>query len=212
MKKPTINIILICWLGLCIGLPSIAFGYGGGGGGGGGGGSEGTDLFASMGPSYSGGVSWAPNPNGADVMGSSVWDGRPESIHHGPYQPDKAVEDAEAELLQGLQDGNYTPAQVKEQLEWAQRVGIKISPEALQALDKINNPPAVPKPPAKSSQPSSGSSQSARNQKENEGAALAIKIGATLIDLNKKGASASEMELSIILGIIGHQMEKQSTK
>lgn len=207
MKKPTAHIILICWLGLCIGLPSIAFGYGGGGGGG-----EGTDFFASMGPSASGGVSWSPNPNGADVMGSSIWDGRPESIHHGPYQPDKAVEDAEAELLQGLTDGNYTPAQVKEQLEWAQRVGIKISPQALQALDKINNPPALPKPPAKPSQPSSGSSQSARNQKENDAAALAIKIGATLIELNERGASASDMELAVILGIIGHQMEKQSTK
>jgi len=205
MPKTTAKIVFIGLLLVCFCVPSTVVGYGGGG-------SEGTDAFASMEPQASGGVSWAPNPNGSDVMGSSIWDGRPESIQQGPYQPDKAVQDAEAELLEGLKDGNYTPAQVKEQLEWAQRVGIKLSPGALQALDKINNPPVSPKPPAKPSQPSSGSSLSTRNQKENEAAALAIKIGAALIDLNKRRAPASDMELAIIFGIIGHKMENQTKK
>jgi hypothetical protein len=201
MKKPTANIILICLLGICIGLPSIAFGYGGGGGGG-----EGADPTASMGPSTSGGVSWSPNPNGADVMGSSIWDGRPESIHHGPYQPDKAVEDAEAELLQGFDDKTYTPDQVKEQLEWAQRVGIKLSPQALQVLTEINKPPA---PTTPSTSDTSGSSQ---NDKQNEKAAEAVNILNALSQAVKNNGSKSDIERAILGAVAENKWNKLKNK
>ena len=202
MKKPNANIILICLLGLCIGFPSIAFGYGGGAGGG----SEGTGLFDSMGPSYSGGVSWAPNPNGADVMGSSVWHGRPENIQHGPYQPDKAVEDGEAELLSGFQTGNYTAGQVKEQLEWAQRVGIKLSPQALQTLNQINTPPA---PTAPSTSAASGSS---RNDKQSEKMADALNVLNAVCQTIKNKGSASDIEGAALGAIAENKLNKLKNK
>ncbi|GEM_PF-1093553 len=185
MPKTTAQIMFISLLLVCFCVPSTVVGYGGGG-------SEGTDAFASMEPQASGGVSWAPNPNGADVMGSSIWDGRPENIQQGPYQPDKAVEDAEAELLQGLDGGKYTPQQVKEQLEWAQRVGIKLSPQAIKKLNQIKNPPAKP------SKTSSSSSLEARNQKQNEKANDFINIFNAVSKAHRNGGSASDIEAAAI--------------
>lgn len=201
MKKPNANIILICLLGLCIGFPSIAFGYGGGAGGG----NEGTGLFDSMEPSYSGGVSWAPNPNGADVMGSSVYDGRPENIQHGPYQPGTAVEDAEAELLSGFQTGNYTAGQVKEQLEWAQRVGIKLSPRPCK-LSIRSTPPA---PTAPSTSAASGSSQ---NDKQSEKIADAINIFNAVSQTLKNKGSASDIKRAIARAAVENKWNKLKNK
>ena len=58
------------------------------------------------------------------------------------------MEDAEAELLSGYQSGTYTAEEVKAHLEWAQRVGIKISNQAQQTLKNILAPPSKPSPPS----------------------------------------------------------------
>jgi len=122
-------------------VTSAAHSYGGGGNGGGGD----VGWAAQEDDSFGGGaVSWAPNPNGADVIGSSIWRGRPESLEKGPYQRNKAVEDAEQDLLDGFKNGQYTAEEVKENLRWAQRVGIAISDEAKKTLESIVNPPPKP--------------------------------------------------------------------
>jgi hypothetical protein len=103
------------------------------GGGSGGGTSQSDDS------SFSGGaVSWSKNPNGLDVMGSSIWHGRPENLRKGPYQPGTAVEDAEQDLLDGFKGGEYTSAEVKENLQWAKKAGIHISNEAQKVLDGLS--------------------------------------------------------------------------
>ncbi|MBN2515438.1 MAG: hypothetical protein JXC33_05325 [Deltaproteobacteria bacterium] len=133
-KKFTILLTLLMFLLIPV---TTAYAYGGGGSGGG--------VSQAEDSSFGGGaVSWAPNPNGADVIGSSIWRGRPENIEKGPYQPGKAVEDAEQDLLDGFRSGQYSADEVKANLAWAQRVGISISNEAQQTLDKINNPPKTP--------------------------------------------------------------------
>lgn len=110
-----------------------AFAYGGGGSGGG--------VSQVEDSSFGGGaVSWSKNPNGLDVMGSSIWHGRPENIEKGPYQPGKAVEDAEQDLLEGFKRGEYTKEEVKENLLWAKKAGIHISNEAQKVLDGISAP------------------------------------------------------------------------
>jgi len=109
--------ILVVLLAVMIGLlapTQLVFAYGGGGGGGGAGAGAEDHEHAS------GGVSWTPNPNGEDVIGSSVWRGpRPP----GPFQADKAIQDALDDLVQGA-GPTYSDEQVKENLEWAQRAGI----------------------------------------------------------------------------------------
>ncbi|MBT8490595.1 MAG: hypothetical protein KJN62_06075 [Deltaproteobacteria bacterium] len=138
--------LMLLSLLMCLLVPiTTAYSYGGGGGGGG----AGSDSEISS--SGGGAVSWSSNPNGLDVIGSSIWHGRPENIKKGPYQPDTAVEDAEQDLLDGLKRGEYTADEVKTNLEWAQKVGITISDEAKKTLSSINNPP---KTPAKQTAPS----------------------------------------------------------
>lgn len=132
--------LMLLSLLMCLLVPiTTAYSYGGGSGGG---------TSQSDDSSFGGGaVSWVPNPNGADVRGSSIWHGRPENIKKGPYQPDTAVEDAEQDLLDGFKRGEYSADEVKANLEWAQRVGISISNEAQQTLSSINNPPKTPVKP-----------------------------------------------------------------
>lgn len=149
-KMKTMKLVMVV-VAVSLMLPwNSAFAYGGGGGGGGGA-SQTEDGF-----SGGGAVSWAPNPNGVDVIGSSIWSGRSENLEKGPYQPDKAAEDAEQDLLDGFKNGQYGADEVKANLEWAQGVGISISSEAQQMLDRINNPPKTPikqkTEPAKSGQ------------------------------------------------------------
>ncbi|HEU17858.1 MAG TPA: hypothetical protein ENO00_00530 [Deltaproteobacteria bacterium] len=129
--------IILLTLIMCLSVPvTLAYSYGGGSGGG---------VSQAEDSSFGGGaVSWAPNPNGADVIGSSIWSGRPENLEKGPYQPDKAVEDAEQELLDGFRSGQYSADEVQTNLEWAQKVGISISNEAQQTLNSIKNPPKTP--------------------------------------------------------------------
>jgi len=111
-----------------------ALAYGGGSGGG---------VSQAEDSSFGGGaVSWSENPNGLDVMGSSIWHGRPESLEKGPYQPGKAVEDAEQDLLDGFKRGEYTKEEVKENLLWAIKAGIHISNEAQGVLDGLSSPTA----------------------------------------------------------------------
>jgi hypothetical protein len=163
-----------------------------------------------MAPTASGGVSWAPNPNGADVVGSSIWDGRPANIEHGPYQPDKAVEDAEAELLSGFQSGNYTAQDVKEQLDWAQRVGIKISPQAVKVLHDINNPPAPPKTPAKSSQnpanPVKPASWVSKALKHKDDADVHLGMLQDFLDQANKGQQPTETDAGF--SFLKHKLKK----
>ena len=149
MKVNIIKLFLIMSFIITISAPQSGFAHSGGGGGGGGGGGAGGDggggdVADVLGSGGAWGVSWTPNPNGSDVVGSSIWRGRPENVKQGPYQADTAVEDAEAELLSGYQSGTYTAEEVKTNLEWAQRVGIKISAQAQQALNNILKPPSTP--------------------------------------------------------------------
>ena len=149
MKVNIIKLFLIMSFIITISAPQSGFAHSGGGGGGGGGGGAGGDggggdVADVLGSGGAWGVSWTPNPNGSDVVGSSIWRGRPENVKQGPYQADTAVEDAEAELLSGYQSGTYTAEEVKTNLEWAQRVGIKISAQAQQALNNILKPPSPP--------------------------------------------------------------------
>lgn len=132
-----IRMITVLTFLICLAMPvNSAIAYGGGSGGG---------TSQSDDSSFSGGaVSWAPNPNGVDVIGSSIWHGRPDNIKKGPYQPDTAVEDAEQDLLDGFKRGEYSADEVKANLEWAQKVGITISDEAQKTLDRIKNPPKTP--------------------------------------------------------------------
>jgi hypothetical protein len=126
IKKTVMIIFVLCFLL----SPNSAFAYGGGGGGGG----SDSEEFSSGG----GAVSWSKNPNGLDVMGSSIWHGRPENLRKGPYQPGTAVEDAEQDLLDGFKNKEYTKEEVKENLLWAKKAGIHISNEAQQVLDGLS--------------------------------------------------------------------------
>ncbi|MBN1828574.1 MAG: hypothetical protein JW884_05450 [Deltaproteobacteria bacterium] len=115
------------------------FAYGGDGGGGGSDGGSNQEAADSAG----GGVSWAPNPNGVNVVGSSIYTGRSAVVEAGPYQSGTAVEDAEQALLDGFQSGAYTADEVKANLEWAVMVGIKISDQAQQALTSLQQSPSA---------------------------------------------------------------------
>jgi hypothetical protein len=129
--------LMLLTLLMCVLVPiTMAYSYGGGNGGG--------TSQAEDGSFGGGAVSWAPNPNGVDVIGSSIWHGRPENIKKGPYQADTAVEDAEQDLLDGFKHGEYTADEVKANLEWAQKVGITISDEAQKTLNGINSPAKTP--------------------------------------------------------------------
>ena len=125
--------IIIATVGLLL-APGFAFSYGNGGDGGSGDVSQ-ADSFGG------GAVSWSPNPNGVDVRGSSIWNGRPANIEKGPYQEGTAVEDAEQDLLDGYRDKTYSADEVKANLEWAQNAGIQLSDAAQKTLDAIKNPP-----------------------------------------------------------------------
>jgi len=210
MKQPDLRSLLFLLLIISMGCPSTSFGYGGGGGGGGG--TE--DAFAGMAPTAGGGVSWAPNPNGADVVGSSIWDGRPENIEHGPYQPDKAVQDAEAELLSGFQSGNYTAPDVKKHLGWAQRVGIKISPQAIKVLHAIDNPPVPPKTPATSAQkptnPAKPASWVSKALKHKDDADVHLSMLQDYLDQANKGKKPTKVDVG--LSFLKHKLKKWLNK
>ena len=126
------NMILLC-LFVCLIFPvTTVYSYGGGGGDGGGA-SEAEDGF-----SGGGAVSWSENPNGLDVMGSSIWAGQPENLKKGPYQPGTAVEDAEQDLLDGFKSGEYSSEEVKKNLQWAKKSRIHISSIAQKVLDGLS--------------------------------------------------------------------------
>ena len=210
MQNITVKICLCILLLTIFCIPTTVVGYGGGGGGGSGDGANNTaDPFAGMEPLASGGVTWTPNPNGANVRGSSIWSERPENIQQGPYQPDKAVEDAEQELLTGFQSGNYTPQQVKEQLEWAQQVGITLSPQAVKTLEAINHPPAPSSPPPTTS---NTSRSSRRNEKQNEKAAEIINVLNAVSQAVKNKGSASDIENAAIGAIVQNKLNKWLSK
>jgi hypothetical protein len=144
--------LVIIALAISFYLPGFCFAYGGGEGGE----SGSSDEIEMLHEHAGGGVTWTENPNGADVIGSSVWNGRPAEIERGPYQRGTAVEDAEQALLDGLKTGLYTEEEVKANLEWAVRVNIGISNEA---KDILNNKPSTSASQAPASQgASSGSS------------------------------------------------------
>jgi len=154
VKKAICNLVHVCFLGALIFCPTISLATGGGGGGG----NDKDNIFNNpSAPEYfgsmGGGVSWTPNPNGPGVFGSSIYDGRPENIEKGPYQSGTAIEDAEALLLAGYVAGNYTPQDVKEQLAWADKVGLTISDKAQNTLDLINKPQKEPAKVSKSAPP-----------------------------------------------------------
>ena len=132
LKMRVMKVVMIV-LAVSLLLPwNSAFAYGGGSGGG---------VSQAEDNSFGGGaVSWSSNPNGLDVMGSSIWHGRPENLTKGPYQPDTAVEDAEQDLLDGFKRGEYTSEEVKENLQWAKKAGIHISNEAQKVLDGLSAP------------------------------------------------------------------------
>ena len=116
------------------------FAYGGGG----------ADSGGREDSSFGGGaVSWTKNPNGVDVIGSSIYSGQPAVVKKGPYQKDTAVQDAEESLLEGYKQGTYTADEVKANLEWAQRVGIEISEKARDLLNKLKSPPPKSTPQSK---------------------------------------------------------------
>jgi hypothetical protein len=158
MRKKLLLIAALFVSLMALSCPAYSYGGGGGGGGNGGGVEQEDDSFGG------GAVSWAPNPNGADVIGSSIWRGRPESLEKGPYQKNKAVEDAEQDLLDGFRSGQYSAEEVKENLEWAQRVGIAISDQAKSTLESIVNPP--PKPAVAAPQQSSVDEQKVADKME----------------------------------------------
>jgi len=142
VKEKICRLVCVLLLGIVVSFPSMVIAHGGGGGGGGGGGSEdggayGTTSGATDEYLMGGGVSWTPNPNGPGARGSSIFSGRPDNIEKGPYQPDVSIEDAEAILLAEYAAGNYTPEELIEQLEWADRVGLNVSDDALQVLDEM---------------------------------------------------------------------------
>lgn len=209
MKKAAFSGILIFLLFCFMVTSHRVFAYGGGGDGGGAGSAQTSGSSSSSG---SWGVSWGENPNGADVFGSSIWAGRPENIHHGPYQPDKAVEDAEAELISGFQSGNYTPEQVREQLEWAQRVGIKISGQAQEILDRIKHPAPV-SPPVAATNPSPSSGSSAADEKLANKLELYLNIWAAVNSKIKDDkANGRETSVNDIKGTAAVEILKDKVK
>ena len=143
MKEKISILICVLLLGIVVFFPSMVVAHGGGGGGGGGGSEDGDSFGVSSSATeeylMGGGVSWTPNPNGPGIRGSSIYDGRPDNIEKGPYQSGWAIEYSEALMFDedGNLTGRYTPAEVMEQLEWATRVGIKVSDAALLALDQM---------------------------------------------------------------------------
>jgi len=193
--KPHGTLICLIALLLVLNHTTIVFGYGDDSGGS----DDGDDKsFATT--AAGGGVSWGENPNGAGVMGSSIWDGRSENLHHGPYQPDTAVEDAEAALFQGLDQGQYNEEQVREQLGWAQSVGIKLSEQAQNFLDGVTNQssadgaganaatdPSASTPPTSPGEPS-------KTDKQNEAAAAILNGLQDGIQLLREGKSGEEIE------------------
>ncbi len=173
-----------------------------GGHGGGGNSEDGGDRNSMDLQPISGGVSWGQNPNGTDVMGTSIWDGRPESIEDGPYQPDRAVEDAESALLQGLDDGQYTPEEVKEQLDWAQSVGIQISAQAQNFLNNINQPPSKPEKQSTDSGAASPpkpppATKPSKIQRQNENVAEVLEGIEKIKNLLQRGETSEEIEKKI---------------
>lgn len=201
MKKAICNLVHVCFLGALILCPTISLAHGGDGGGGGNDrdnifdNPSASEYFGSMG----GGVSWTPNPNGPGVFGSSIYDGRPENIEKGPYQSGTAIEDAEALLLAGYVAGNYTPQDVKEQLAWAEKVGLTISDKAQNTLDLINKPK---KEPAKVSK-----SASQKEDKFDLFLKIAAAIGKKSTDNKKKNKSTTANDL---LDVAAGEIVKQN--
>jgi len=155
MRKAVFIVVALA-LAIALVLPTQSvLAYGGGGGGGGAGAGAGAEDHEHA----SGGVSWTPNPNGEGVIGSSVWRGpRPA----GPFQDDKAIQDALDDLVSGM-GSEFTDDQVKANMDWARRAGVlegvKIPPE----LTRFVTPPASQSgsgqtPSTSSGQPSTGSS------------------------------------------------------
>ena len=102
------RIVVAVTIALSVGLAAptqFAFAYGGGGAG-----QEETSFGG-------GAVSWTTNPNGVDVIGSSIYSVQPAVVKKGPYQKDTAVQDAEEALLEGYKQGTYTADEVKTNLE-----------------------------------------------------------------------------------------------
>lgn len=200
MKKAICNLVHVCFLGALIFCPTISLATGGGGGGG----NDRDNIFNNpSAPEYfgsmGGGVSWTPNPNGPGVFGSSIYDGRPENIEKGPYQSGTAIEDAEALLLAGYVAGNYTPQDVKEQLAWAEKVGLTISDKAQNTLDLINKPK---KEPAKVSK-----SASQKEDKFDLFLKIAAAIGKKSTDNKKKNKSTTANDL---LDVAAGEIVKQN--
>ena len=204
MKKTICKLIYVFFLGAFVLCPSMVVGHGGGGGGGGS--EDGDDVFggsSSVTEEYlmGGGVSWDPNPNGPGIRGSSVYSGRPENIEKGPYQSGTAIEDAEGALLAGYQSGNYTAAEVQEQLAWAVRVGIKISMAAQNVLDQINNP-----------NPSS-TQQWSQEEEDKAGQALSALDAVRKLfqnnQKNKKPVTAEDIESAAIGGYVAAQSPQE---
>ena len=162
----------------------FAFGYGGGGTG-----QEETSFGG-------GAVSWTPNPNGVDVMGSSIYSGRPADVEKGPYQKDTAVEDAEEALLEGYKQGTYTADEVKANLEWAQRVGIEISDKAGDLLDELKSPPPKSTPQSK---PATATSK----DKQADKIGKVINIIADYNKMKAKQKSTGKKPTQLDLAVIG---------
>ena len=162
-----------------------AFAYGGGNGGG-----QEESSFGG------GSVSWTPNPNGVDVIGSSIYSGRPAVVEKGPYQKDTAVQDAEEALLKGYKQGSYTADEVKANLEWAQRVGVEISDEARDLLNKLKSPP--PK-----STPQSKQTTATSKDKQADKIAKAINLIADYNRMKAKQKSTGKKTTQLDLAIIG---------
>ena len=122
-------LILAFVIGLII--PGLTSGYGNGGNGG-------SGAAAELHEHASGGVSWIPNPNGKDIIGSSVWRGpRPA----GPFEEDTSIQDALDELARG-KGSTYSDEDVRKNMEWAKRAGvlrgIKIPPELIPYMEKAD--------------------------------------------------------------------------
>ena len=191
MKANIIKLFLIMSVIITISAPQSGFAHSGGGGGCSGGDGGGGDVADVLGSGGAWGVSWTPNPNGSDVVGSSIWRGRPENVKQGPYQADTAVEDAEAELLSGYQSGTYTAEEVKTNLEWAQRVGIKISAQAQQALNNILKPPSTPST-SSTTKSTTQSSSSKLNDKTMDNIVIGLDV---LTEYNKIKAEKKKLGL-----------------
>ena len=181
------RIVVAVTIALSVGLVApaqFAFAYGGGGGG------QEDSSFGG------GAVSWTKNPNGVDVIGSSIYSGQPAVVKKGPYQKDTAVQDAEEALLEGYKQGTYTADEVKANLEWAQRAGIQISEKARGLLNKLKSPP--PK-----STPQSKPTTTTSKNKQADKIAKVINIIADYNRMKAKQKSTGKKTTQFDLAVIG---------